>query len=278
VAKIVNHRKSFGWSASLIVCAVLAAVGQASAQSVLDEIKQRGELRVAGVLYRPFIAPRPNGEYVGIDVEIMKRVAADLGVKLNIINSEWATAVAGVEAKKWDIVPGICITDKRKEVVDFTATSITSGATLTSLANNPKGLTTIESFNRPEVVFAIPGGSWSDSVAREVAPNATFKVFGQSTSADLIQEVIAGRADAVVLDTPIQTTVAIAAFGDKIRILPGHNKPMQVKACDLGFAFFKGDTKMKEYMDGIVKKLRESGDLQKLLTQYMTVEQISAAK
>ena len=43
-------------------------------------------------------------------------MAADLGVKLNIVNSEWATAVAGIDAKKWDIVPALCITDKRKEV------------------------------------------------------------------------------------------------------------------------------------------------------------------
>jgi hypothetical protein len=34
----------------------------AAAQSVLDEIKQRGELRVAGVLYRPLISPPPNGQ------------------------------------------------------------------------------------------------------------------------------------------------------------------------------------------------------------------------
>src|SRR5690348_618416 len=157
----------------------------AQQSSVLDEIKQRGELRVAGVLYRPLISPRPNGEYVGIDVELMKLMAADLGVKLNIINSEWATAVAGIDAKKWDIVPALCITDKRKEVIDFSESYITIGATVTTTKDNPKHLTTIEAFNKPEVVFAVPTGSWSESVAKEVAPKATMKGFAQSTSADL---------------------------------------------------------------------------------------------
>ncbi|MGH8033378.1 MAG: transporter substrate-binding domain-containing protein, partial [Luteimonas sp.] len=83
-----------GFAAFLGVVASLPA----AAQSVLDDIKQRGELRVAGVLYRPLISSRPNGEYVGVDVEVMKRMAADLGVKLNILNSEWATAVAGIES------------------------------------------------------------------------------------------------------------------------------------------------------------------------------------
>ena len=31
-------------------------------------------LRIAGVLYRPLISPRPSGEYVGIDVEMMKQM------------------------------------------------------------------------------------------------------------------------------------------------------------------------------------------------------------
>ena len=266
-----------------ILCAVgaaalLAASLPASAQSVLDEIKQRGELRVAGVLYRPLISPRPNGEYVGMDVEVMKRMAADLGVKLNIINSEWATAVAGIESKKWDIVPALCITDKRKEVVDFSESYITIGATLTTAANNTKGLNSVEAFNRPEVVFAVPGGSWSESVAKEVAPKATLKAFGQSTSADLIQEVISGRADAVVLDTPIQTTVALAAFGDKIKIFPGHNQPLDVRACKVGYAYLKGDAKMAAYLGGFTKKLRDSGQLAALVNQFMTAEQIKAAQ
>lgn len=262
--------------ASAVAVALASWSASASAQSVLDEIKQRGELRVAGVLYRPLISPRPNGQYVGIDVEVMKRMAADLGVKLNIINSEWATAVAGIEAKKWDIVPALCITEKRKEVVDFSESYITIGATLTTTANNPKGLTTVESFNRPEVIFAVPGGSWSEAVAKEVAPKATMKVFGQSTSADLIQEVVAGRADAVVMDTPIQTTVALASFGDKLRIVPGHNQPLDVRACKVGYAYMKGDTKMQNYINGFIKKLKDSGELAALNKQYLTADQINA--
>lgn len=259
-----------------IAVVAMAAVPAKAQQSVLDEIKQRGELRVAGVLYRPLISPRPNGQYVGIDVEVLKHVAADLGVKLNVINSEWATAVAGIETKKWDIVPALCITDKRKEVVDFTESYITIGATVGTLASNSKGLTSIDSLNKPEVVFAVPGGSWSEAVAKEIAPKATLKSFGQSTSADLIQEVVAGRADAVVLDTPIQTTVALASFGDKLRIIPGHNQPLEVRACKVGYAYMKGDQKMGAYLNAFMKKMKDSGELAKLNTQFMTAEQIRA--
>jgi ABC-type amino acid transport substrate-binding protein len=263
---------------AVVLAVSVAVAAPVGAQSVLDEIKQRGELRVAGVLYRPLISPRPNGEYVGLDVEVMKKMAADLRVKLNIINSEWATAVAGIETKKWDIVPALCVTDKRKEVVDFVVSDITIGATLVTLASNPKGLTTLEAYNRPEVVFAVPAGAWSEAVAKEVAPKATFKAFGQSTSADLLQEVVAGRADAVVLDTPIQTTVARSVHGDKLRIVPGHEKPLDVRACRVGYAYLKGDQKFGQYVESFLKNLKEKGDLATLYKQFMTAEQIRATQ
>jgi polar amino acid transport system substrate-binding protein len=269
------HRASV---AALVTTILVWTSFPAAAQGVLDDIKQRGELRVAGVLYRPLISPRPSGEYVGLDVEVMKRIAADLKVKLNIINSEWATAVAGIETKKWDLVPALCITDKRKEVVDFVATDINIGATLVTLASNPKNLTTIEAYNRPDVVFAVPAGAWSEAVAKEVAPKATFKAFGQSTSADLLQEVIAGRADAVVLDTPIQTTVAKSVHGDRIRIVPGHEKPLDVRACRVGYAYLKGDQKFGQYLEAFLRNLREKGELATLYKQFMTAEQIRATQ
>jgi ABC-type amino acid transport substrate-binding protein len=270
-------RKLFVLAASAAALFAATMPGPANAQSVLDAIKQRGELRVAGVLYRPLISPRPNGEYVGADVEVMKLMAADLGVKLNIINAEWATAVAGIAADKWDIVPALCITEPRKQVVDFSESYITIAPVFVALAGNPKKLDTAEAFNRPEVVFAVPSGSWSESVAKEGAPKATLKQFGQSTSSDLIQEVVSGRADAVVMDTPIQITMALAAYGDKLHVVPGVDKPLDIKACHVGYAYRKGDTKMRDYVDGFIKKIRESGKLQSIIKEYMTPAQINAA-
>jgi len=203
-------------------------------------------------------------------------MAADLGVKLNIINGEFATAVAGIAAGKWDIVPALCITDARKEVVDFSESYITIGATFVTLTTNPKNLTSVDSFNRSEVVFAVPSGSWSESVVMEAAPNATRKAFGQTTSSDLVQEAVAGRADGVVLDTPIQITLALAAYPDRLRIVPGADKPLDVKACKVGYGYMKGDRKFGAYIDGFLKKLKETGELERLNRQYMKPEMIKA--
>lgn len=263
-------------AAAALLLPTLAALGPARAASVLDEIKQRGELRVAGVLYRPFISRRPNGEHVGIDVEVMRLFAKELGVKLDIIPAEWATAVAGITTKRWDIVPATCITPARLEVVDFSESYLKIGAVFVTRSDNPKGLTTLEAFNKPSVVFAVPTGSWSESVAKEAAPKATLRGFGQSTSADLVQEVLAGRADAVVLDTPVQMTVARGAFGDRLAFFPGPTTPLDVKPCRVGYAHAKGDKAFNDALNAFIAKLRASGEMQRLYDRFMTPEQINA--
>lgn len=263
-------------AAAALLLPVLVPHGPAQAQSTLDEIRQRGELRVAGVLYRPFISRRPNGEHVGIDVEVMRLFAQELGVRLNIIPAEWATAVAGITTRRWDIVPATCITPARLEVVDFSESYLRIGAVFVTRSDNPKGLTSLEAFNRPEVVFAVPTGSWSESVAKEAAPRATLRGFGQSTSADLVQEVLAGRADAVVLDTPVQMTVARAAFGDRLAFFPGPTTPLDVRPCRVGYAHLKGDKTFNETLNAFIAKLRASGELERLFNRYMTPEQITA--
>ena len=56
-------RRLMIFGAALAAFAATTLDGSAYAQSALDAIKQRGELRVAGALYRPLISPRPNGEF-----------------------------------------------------------------------------------------------------------------------------------------------------------------------------------------------------------------------
>jgi hypothetical protein len=49
-----------------------------------------------------------------------------------------------------------------------------------------------------------------------------------------------------------------------------------VRACNVGYAYLKGDKKMGDYIQGFMKKMRDSGELAGLMKQYMTAEQIKA--
>ena len=100
--------------------AILAAGTPTPVQAgTLQEAKERGVLRVAGVIFRPLILRRPSGEYQGIDIEILTGFAETQGLKLEVVDAGWDTAVAGLGSDKWDVVPAICVTPAREEVVDF---------------------------------------------------------------------------------------------------------------------------------------------------------------
>ena len=166
-----------GLGAAILLWPTASSPAQAGA---LETIKERGSLRVAGVVYRPFMIRRPDGSYEGIDVDAMGQIASDLGVKLEFVDSGWDTAVAGITTGKWDVVPAICITPERLKAVDFSESYLMLGGVLGVRADNDK-INSVEDANKPEVRMSNVAGSWSDEIANKAFPLANKKSFGQAT-------------------------------------------------------------------------------------------------
>src|SRR5260221_9555891 len=114
-----NLRTAYLTLAGLLALSVGASEALAQDASLAD-VQKRGVLRVAGPTFLPYIQRRPNGEYVGIDVDILKGFADAQKLKLEFIDAGWDTTIAGLQTSKWDVVPVTCITEKRQESVDFT--------------------------------------------------------------------------------------------------------------------------------------------------------------
>jgi ABC-type amino acid transport substrate-binding protein len=241
--------------------------------SVLDEIKERGTLRVAGVVYRPLIMRRPSGEYYGADVEFMGELADELGVELEFVNAGWDTAVAGITTGKWDMVPAICVTPKREEVVDFSVPYMTIGGVVTVLSDNDK-INSVEDADRPEVLFANVAGGWSEQIARAGFPSATHKEFGGATDDQLAVEVLSGRADAAIFDTPVTIALIVEKYGDKFKFFPSATQPLEVLPCPVAYAYRQDDDTFGQALDEFITARKDSGELQKMFEKYMTAEYI----
>ena len=91
----------------------------------LAAVKKRGKL-VVGVSadYPPYEFTAKVGgktEYVGMDIEIAKQVAKDMGVKLEIKNMDFDSLLVALETHKIDAtISGINPTPERRKNVDFT--------------------------------------------------------------------------------------------------------------------------------------------------------------
>ena len=62
--------------------------------------------------------PKTN-KYKGFDIDVMKELAKDLGVKVKFVPAEWKTIVAGITADRYDISTSVTKTPKRAEVAGF---------------------------------------------------------------------------------------------------------------------------------------------------------------
>jgi len=70
--------------------------------------------------YPPFSKVAADGTLSGFDIDIANALCEKMKVKCEMVQQEWDGMIPALNAKKFDmIVASMSITDKRKEVVDF---------------------------------------------------------------------------------------------------------------------------------------------------------------
>jgi polar amino acid transport system substrate-binding protein len=90
--------------------------------NLIEEIRDRGKITIATSLkYPPEMYRDEAGEPAGYGVEIMKMLAADLEVELDLVDVEWEAILPGVVSGKYDTsLCGICNKPSRLLTMEFT--------------------------------------------------------------------------------------------------------------------------------------------------------------
>ncbi|MGL6012163.1 MAG: transporter substrate-binding domain-containing protein, partial [Shewanella oncorhynchi] len=74
----------------------------------------------SGGTYRPFEYENSKKELEGFDIDVIKAVAKAEGFQVKLVNTPWEGIFATLNSGDRDIIiSGITITDKRKQMVDF---------------------------------------------------------------------------------------------------------------------------------------------------------------
>ena len=165
--------------------------------NLLDEIKDRGTLRVGMVLqFEPQMYIDENGEPAGYDVDLMNMLADDLGVELEINNLEFDAMIPGLLARQFDMASvGLVGRPARLEQLWFTCPYVPYGQVV--VVNNDSAVKTRSDLNSSDVTMTALSGS--------TAANLISKEFSEANLVELDQapaflEVASGRADAIVVE------------------------------------------------------------------------------
>lgn len=211
--------------------------------------------------FAPFEFQDENGNYVGVDVDLLAEIAKDQNFEYELQPLGFDAACAALESNQADgTIAGMSITDVRKEKYDFSEPYYDSGVVVA--VKEDSTVTSYEDLKGKTLAVktGTEGAEFADSIKDEY--NLTLKYFDESPL--MYQEVKIGGADACVEDYPVM------GYGIK----NGNGLKMvgeKVQGSSYGFAVSKGKNAelLKMFNDGL-KNLKENGKYQEILNKYIS--------
>ena len=173
----------------------MALMTSVQAQSSLAEIQRAGVIKIGTEgAYPPFTYHDKSGKLVGFDVEIGELIASGLGVKPEFVEGKWDGLIAGVDAKRYDLVLNeVAITPERLKNMTF--------QTPTSL----KAVIVVHSDNHSIKSFAdLKGKKSSQSLTSnfaQLAKSSGAEVVATEGFNQSLELVLTGRVDATLNDS-----------------------------------------------------------------------------
>ena len=170
-------------------------------QSTLEEIKKRNSIKVGLGIFVPWAMKDKQGKLVGFEVDVAEKIAEDIGIKIEIIPTNWDGIIPALLAKKFDvIIGGMSITPKRNLIVNFSNAYAFSGLAIFANKEKAGGLNSLKDFNNSNISIAVRRGATPATLAKQLFPKAKILFFDEE--AQVNQEVLNGNAHAAVSSEP----------------------------------------------------------------------------
>lgn len=199
--------------------------------------------------YAPFeFIDEDSGELVGFDVELIKALAEEAGIEIEIEQLAFDGIVAGVGSGKFDIgIAGMTITDERKENIDFSQPYYEAGLILAVHEDNDD-IKSIEDVDGKTIATRV--GSTSENY---LAENTDAKAEAFPEIVEAYQVVMQQKVDAVLYDLPNVLYYSNKEAGGKIKTVGE-----RLTGEDYGIAFPKG-SELRDKIDDALTTLKEDG-------------------
>jgi polar amino acid transport system substrate-binding protein len=185
----------------LLVLGMLLPV--VSSADVLDEILKRGVLRVGMEPgYMPFEMTNQRGEIIGFDVDVAKRMANAMGVKLELVSTAWDGIIPALLTDKFDIImSGMTLTQERNLSVNFANPYIVVGQTILIRKEIADDVKTYRDLNDPKYRVSSKLGTTGEQAVKRMIPKAEYVSF--ETEQEAVLDMLNGKVHAVVYDLPL---------------------------------------------------------------------------
>jgi ABC-type amino acid transport substrate-binding protein len=242
-------------AATLVTGLVAATTANAGK---LEDIQNAGVINVGIALTGEPIGFRDaQNNPVGYDVDVAKRLADVLGVKLEITEVSGAVRITMLQSGQIDVViANMTANLERAKAVDFTIPYLKSGIKLLTRADT--GVTTMADLKGKKVI--VGRGTTGEAMIKAKAPDAEM-VYTDAFAPQAILLLQQGRADAAIEDSTL-VDYAAKQNADLIAL------PDIYTADPEAIGVAKGDPEFLRYLDMFVSFYISSGAYQENYTHW----------
>jgi len=226
---------------------------QLTEESTLEQVLQRGVLRVGMSTFVPWAMKDKNGDLIGFEIDVARRLAKDMEVDVVFVPTKWAGIIPALLTGKFDIIiGGMGILPRRNLKVNFSIPYDYTGMSIVAHKELAAGFKELGDFNRPDVVVAVRLGATPALAAKKYLPKAELRQFDDESQA--YQELINGNAHAVVASAPTPAFYALR-YPERL-FLPLEGTFTREP---IGFALRKGDFDTTNFVNNWIRFVEAEG-------------------
>lgn len=225
-------------------------------------------------VFKPFEYTDAEGNFVGIDVDILAAIAEDQGFAYELNSLGWDAAIAACQAGQADgMIAGASITDERKE----SGWMFSEGYYNATQCMTVKADSDITGFADLEgKTVGVKTGTQGATYAESLQEENGFEITYYEDSPTMYQAVMGGQVVACFEDTPIMAS-SIKDGNLPLTIVEGSES----EGAPYGFAIFTEDSQelLDMFNEGL-KNIKENGKYDEIIAKYLgedaVVEEVEA--
>ncbi|MCD8338297.1 MAG: transporter substrate-binding domain-containing protein [Lachnospiraceae bacterium] len=256
------------------VLAAAMIVGCMAVPAAAEEEAEESKVWVIATdtVFKPFEYTDENGDFVGIDVDILAAIAEDQGFEYELNSLGWDSAIAACQAGQADgMIAGASITDERKEA-GWTFSDGYYNATQSMTVASDSEITGFEDL--AGLTVGVKTGTQGASYAESLQEEYGFEITYFEDSPTMYQAVLGGQVVACFEDTPIMA--ASIQDGDlALTIL----YDTENDGAPYGFAIFSEDSQeLLDMFNAGLANIVENGTYAEIIATYLGEDAAATAE
>lgn len=235
----------------------------AQAQDIVNQILERGEIRIGmSGDQPPFSMTANDGSLFGLDVDMAKGLADNIGVKAKLVKMNFRDLIPALQNGEIDmIISGLTMSIDRNKKVAFIGPYLISGNTILSKSDKFMDAKSISDVDKPGVKVVVMQGTTSEEFAKASITKAI--LFKSATTKLALQMLMEDKVDVMIGAYP---TLALANLENPNANLFMRDEPFDYEP--IGIAVAPSDPLLINLVGNYMRALEWTGILDMLKTKW----------